>query len=99
MEEKVAITPRDKEILSFLLTQYLPNTAVWAYGSRVSNDVRPWSDLDIVVFTKADQQVQLSLLKEALEESNLSFRVDLHEWDFLPDNFKTIIKTSRVILQ
>ena len=89
--DKVVISPRDKEILASLLERYLPNTAVWAYGSRVTGESRPWSDLDLVVFTRPEQKYQLSLLKEALEESNLSFRLDLLEWDRLPDNFKTTI--------
>jgi len=54
----------------------------------------PWSDLDLVVFSGAEQKHQLSLLKEALEKSNLSFRVGLLEWDSLPDNFKANIEAS-----
>ena len=64
----VDINPRDKEMLFSLLAQYLPNTSVWAYGSRVGGYARPWSDLDLVVFTGAEQKYPLSLLKEALEE-------------------------------
>jgi type I restriction enzyme S subunit len=76
----------------------LPNTTVWAYGSRATGNALPWSDLDLVVFTKANQKYRLSLLKEALEESNLSFRIDLLEWDWLPDDFKANIKASHVAL-
>ena len=92
------INNRDKELLFSLLKQYLPQTTVWAYGSRVTGDSSPWSDLDLVVFTGAEQKISLSLLKEALEESNLSFRVDLLVWDELADNFKTNITASHVLL-
>jgi len=88
------IQPHDKEILCSLLSQYLPNTPVWVYGSRVTGNAKPWSDLDMVVFTKADQKYQLSLLQEAFEESNLSFQIDLREWDWLPDDFKANIESS-----
>ena len=71
---------------------------MWAFGSRVTGKARPWSDLDLVVFTGADQKYSLSLLKEALEESNLSFRTQLLEWDYLPDNSKTSIKASHAVL-
>jgi len=94
----VDINPRDKEILYSLLSRYLPNTPVWAYGSRATGNALPWSDLDLVVFTKANQKYQLSLLKEAFEESNLPFRIDLLEWDWLPDDFKTNIKSSHTVL-
>jgi len=90
----VDINPRDKEILCSLLSQYLPDTPVWIYGSRVMGKALPWSDLDMVVFTKADQKYRLSLLQEAFEESNLSFRIDLREWDWLPDDFKANIEAS-----
>jgi type I restriction enzyme S subunit len=94
----VDIQPRDKEILYSLLSRYLPNTIVWAYGSRAAGNALPWSDLDLVVFTEANQKYQLSLLKEALEESNLSFRIDLLEWDWLPDDFKANIEASHTVL-
>ena len=94
----IDISPRDKEILVSLLARYLPHTSVWAYGSRVNGDSRPWSDLDLVVFTKTQQKYQLSLLREALEESNLSFRIQLLEWDSLPDNFKTNIAASYAVI-
>ena len=90
----VDINPQDKKILFSLLEQYLPQTTVWAYGSRVSGRALPCSDLDLVVFSSAEQKCRISLLKEALEESNLSFRVDLLEWDSLPDNFKASIAGS-----
>ena len=94
MNDAIDVKPRDKEILFSLLTQYLPNTAIRAYGSRVTGHSRPWSDLDLVLFSNAEQKSCISLLKEALEESNLSFRVDLLEWNSLPDNFKTNISAS-----
>jgi len=93
----IDIHPHDKEILYTLLSRYLPNTPVWAYGSRVTGNALPWSDLDLVVFTQANQKYQLSLLKEALEESNLPFRIDLLEWDWLPDNFRANIKASHTV--
>jgi len=94
----VDIRPHDKEILYSLLSRYLPNTTVWAYGSRAVGNALPWSDLDLVVFTKVNQEYQLSLLKEALEESNLPFRIDLLEWDWLPDDFKANIEASHTVL-
>jgi predicted nucleotidyltransferase len=94
----VDIRPHDKEILYSLLSRYLPDTTVWAYGSRTTGNALPWSDLDLVIFTKANQEYQLSLLKEALEESNFPFRIDLLEWDWLPDDFKANIEASHTVL-
>ena len=94
----IDIKPRDKQILVSLLVQYLPDTTVWAYGSRVTGHSRPWSDLDLVLFSRLEQKHRISLLKEALDESNLSFRVDLFEWDTLPDSFKKIFSASSTVL-
>ena len=98
MNTEIDINSRDKEILSSLLEWYLPHTSVWAHGSRVTGSAKPWSDLDLVVFTETEHKYQLSLLKEALEESNLSFRVELLEWDSLPDNYKTNITASHAVI-
>ena len=94
----IDVNPRDREILFSLLAQYLPDTPVWAFGSRVTGSSKPWSDLDLVVFSGTEQKYRLSLLKEALEESNLSFRTQLLEWDYLPENFKTNIEASHAVL-
>ena len=91
---QIDIEPRDKEILLSILSQYLPQTTIWAYGSRVTGKAQPWSDLDLVVFSDPEKRSRISLLKEALEESNLSFRVDLLEWESLPDSFKLDISSS-----
>jgi predicted nucleotidyltransferase len=89
---KLSIEPRDQQILVSLMERFLPHTQVWAFGSRVTGKSRSCSDLDLVAFTKREQRAQVSLLKEAFDESNLSFRVDLLEWDFIPDSFKENIK-------
>ena len=98
METVIDINPRDKEILFYLLAWYLPNTTVWAHGSRVTGNSKPWSDLDLVVFTEEKDKYKLSLLKEAFEESNLSFRVELLEWNRLPKNFKSNIAASHAVI-
>ena len=89
----------DLETLLSLLERHLPGTMVWAFGSRVQGNAVPWSDLDLVVFSATEQKPQVSALKEAIEESSLPFRVDLLEWNSLPDGIKANIEASpRVVL-
>jgi len=95
---EIDISPGDREILFSLLDRYLPQIPVWAHGSRVKGGAKPWSDLDLVVFTDAKYKYQLSLLKEALEESNLSFAVELLEWESLSDNLKSNITASHAVI-
>ena len=87
-----------KEILS-LLKHYLPDTEVWAYGSRVKFTAKPSSDLDMVAFASKEQSLSVANLKEAFEESSLPFRVDFFVWDEVPEQFHKNIEAERVVLQ
>ncbi len=95
----IDITDAQKTILKAMLQRYLPGTAVWAYGSRVAGKARPSSDLDIVAFAEPSQMAEISELREALEESNLPFRVDLFIWEQIPDSFRESIKAQYAVLQ
>ena len=71
---------------------------VWVYGSRIKGTTRAQSDLDMVVFTAHGQETPVSNLKEALEESNLPFRLDLFSWGEVPENFRDTIQKEHVVL-
>ena len=92
------ITPAQHRELLQLLQQFLPQVRVWTFGSRVKACARPYSDLDLVLFAKPEQKSQVFALQEALEESNLPFKVDLLIWDEIPDNFKTNIQNQFISL-
>ncbi|MBF0123832.1 MAG: nucleotidyltransferase domain-containing protein [Magnetococcales bacterium] len=92
------ITPEQRETLQALLRRFLPGVTVWAYGSRVKRRARPYSDLDLVVFTTPTQSPLVSELKEALDESSLPFPVDLLVWDDLPANFHRNIEKKYHVL-
>jgi len=92
------ISPEQQTLLLRLLQQFLPNVGVWAFGSRIKGSARPTSDLDLVVFAKHTQRSQVFALQEALEESNLPFKVDLLIWDEIPDNFKSTIQNQFIEL-
>ena len=82
-----------------LLQHHLPDTEVWAYGSRVKGTARPASDLDLVAFASAGQKEAVSRLREAFDESPLPFRVDLFVWDKVPEEFRKNIEEARVVVQ
>lgn len=96
---KIDVSPQELQMLQTLLNQYVPHTIVWAFGSRVKCTANPASDLDLAVFISPNQEIQLSLLKEALEESNISFRVDVHNWHELPESFHENIRSNYVEIQ
>tara|TARA_R110002167_G_C12687594_1_gene652081 strand:+ start:1574 stop:3277 length:1704 start_codon:yes stop_codon:yes gene_type:complete len=86
-QNSIDLTPAQIKEVKALLEQYLPDTRVWAYGSRVRWTSRPDSDLDLVAFASKEQQANISLLRDAFDESNLPFSVDLFVWDNVPEQF------------
>ena len=96
---KIDIKANDLKTLLALLQQYLPNTLVWAFGSRVKFTSKPASDLDLVAFITEKQKMSFSLLKDALAESALPFRIDLHDWNDIPENFRKNIEASYLVIQ
>ena len=98
VDRPIDITTDQRKTLLARLKRHLPNTTAWVYGSRVKWTARPQSDLDLVVFAKPDQERQVSDLREAFEESNLPFRVDLFVWDAVPEQFRKQIEAEHVVL-
>lgn len=94
----IDISSAERKIILSLIETHLPNTTVWAYGSRATWSARPKSDLDLVAFASAEQKNAVYDLKEAFEESDLPFRVDFFVWDNVPDEFRGNIERDRVVL-
>lgn len=97
--DHLALKASELTLLQTFLKRYLPDTAVWAYGSRVNGSAHSASDLDIVAFASSKQCVAIAELREALEESNLPFRVDLFIWDQVPEAFRTAIRKNYIEIQ
>ena len=99
MTAAIDITAEQRKTLLALLRRFIPGVAVWAYGSRVKWTARPNSDLDLVAFATPVQRQRVSELKDALDESDLPFLVDLHVWNEVPEKFREIIRQEYVVLQ
>jgi len=95
----IDLTVADLKTITTLLNSYLPGTTVWAFGSRVKFTSKPASDLDLVAFIQPEQESDLADLKEAFAESDLPFKVDILDWEVIPDNFKKNIEKDYVVLQ
>ena len=98
MTPAIDITTEQRRTVLALLNRHLPDTAAWACGSRVKGGSRPASDLDLVVFARSEQSGQVAELREAFEESDLPFRVNLFVWDEAPESFRKHIEAVRVVL-
>ena len=98
IDQTIDITGEQRKTILALLERHLPNTAAWVYGSRAKWTSRPQSDLDMVVFATPEQARRVSDLREAFEESNLPYRVDLFVWDDVPEQFRKRIEAEHVVL-
>ena len=98
LDRTIDITAEQRTIVLQLLKRHLPNTTAWIYGSRAKWTSRPQSDLDLVVLATPEQNGRVSNLRQAFEESNLPFRVDLFVWDAVPEQFRKRIKQDHVVL-
>ena len=98
MKPAIDITAEQRRTVLTLLNRHLPDTTAWACGSRVKWTSHPESDLDLVVFARPEQGARVAELREAFEESDLPFRVDLFVWGEVPESFKARIEGDHVVL-
>lgn len=87
------------EIVVSILKKYIPNTEVWAFGSRVAWTAKEFSDLDLaIVSSKPLDKKTLVNLEEAFEESDLPIKVDVVEFSKVSKEFQEIIKKNYEVL-
>lgn len=97
-EPGLVLTVAERQTVLEILGQHLPSTTAWAYGSRAEGTARPTSDLDLVVFAAPDDMPRIGDLRDAFDESNLPFRVDLFVWGAVPRSFRENIRRRHVVL-
>ncbi len=64
---------------------------VFIFGSRARGEHTPRSDLDIGFISEEDISYELSLLREFLEESNLTFIVDIVDLSRTSKDFREAV--------
>jgi type I restriction enzyme S subunit len=75
-----------------ILARYVPDREIRVMGSRVSGPAKSFSDLDLVVMGDEPLDLRtLGQLRDAFDESNLPFAVDVVEWASSSDAFRRII--------
>lgn len=95
----VAIDPNEWQELCAILRAHVPYRRVWAFGSRATRQrLRRNSDLDLVV-EGPEAGATLELLREALDESRLPFRVDVVSLEALTPDFRARIEPDLVLVK
>ena len=87
------------DVLTRLLIEPLSKVGckVGLFGSRARGDFREFSDIDILVEGHVPTSL-LSTVQEALEESNLPFRVDIVQEKDLAPAYRQSVMRDRVWL-
>ena len=96
----IDLAPHHLETVHAILGRHVPNCEVRAFGSRVNGPAKNYSDLDLVVVAPGKLSADtLRHLKEAFEESDLPFRVDVLDWHETSPEFQNVIEKEYEVIQ
>lgn len=96
----LAISNAERQIVLTILQQYVPEYEVWAFGSRIKDNAKPYSDLDLAVITEQPLSLERHAdLVDAFSESDLPWKVDIVDWAATSENFRQIIQSQFEVFQ
>jgi len=96
----IDIRPDHWAIVAEILLRHVPTCEVRAFGSRVTWTAKEYSDLDLaIVTTQPLDHLRMADIREAFEESDLSFKVDVLDWAVISKAFQKIIDKKYVVIQ
>ncbi|CAL7962988.1 putative protein adenylyltransferase MntA [Gammaproteobacteria bacterium] len=95
----IDIAPKYLLIIKRILKKYVSGYEVRSFGSRITGKAKTYSDLDLVIMSEKiiDKKI-LYALEEEFAESDLPFRVDILDWQAIPDSFQKIINEKSEII-
>lgn len=89
-----------QEIVRRILSDHVPEAAVYAFGSRTHGPAKPHSDLDLIIHADAPVDARrMASLRLAFEDSDLPFRVDVLDWHTTDEAFRQHIEHECVAVQ
>ena len=94
------IRPDHLQIVQTILRQHVPNSPVWAFGSRAKWTAKDHSDLDLCVVSDKPLDFRLlGALTESFSDSDLPYMVDIVDWATTSESFRKIITRDKVVVQ
>jgi len=95
----IKATPEQLLIINAFLAVHAPGVEVRAFGSRVNGNHKDYSDLDLALVGAAKLDIAvIGNLREAFEESDIPFRVDIIDWHAISKEFQKIILSKYEVL-
>ncbi|MGC7590456.1 nucleotidyltransferase family protein [Pasteurella sp. PK-2025] len=94
------LSPEQLEIVQTILKKFVPNLPVWAFGSRVKNQAKLYSDLDLAIITEQPLDFATHAdLVNAFSDSDLPWKVDIVDWATTSEEFRAIILQKYEVVQ
>jgi predicted nucleotidyltransferase len=86
-------------IVQNILREHAADCEVRAFGSRYKWTAKKYSDLDIAIVGKSKLSLaRTGALRDAFEESDLPFRVDILDWHSISKEFQAIINNGYEVI-
>ena len=96
----IDLKPAHLKIVKAILQKHLAGVEIRAFGSRVTETAKEWSDLDLaLVSEKKLSLTAIGNLRADLAESDLPFRVDILDWHDISPEFRKLIEAKYEVLQ
>ncbi|TAK20698.1 MAG: nucleotidyltransferase domain-containing protein [Chloroflexota bacterium] len=96
----IDLTPGQRDTVERILGEHVPECDVWVFGSRIAGATKPYSDLDLAIVGDSELAPDvIRRLREAFEESELPFRVDVLDWYATSPEFQAVIERRFEVVQ
>lgn len=96
----IEISEQERETILSILNRYIPDAEAWVFGSRIKGTFKSYSDLDLLIIGKEKMSINsMGELREAFQESDLPFRVDLVDWHRISPEFRFLIEQEYEIIK
>ncbi|UCC99598.1 MAG: nucleotidyltransferase domain-containing protein [Phycisphaerales bacterium] len=94
------LAERHLETIKRILAAYVADCEVRAFGSRSNGTATKHSDLDLAIVGEGRLERRVkTLLREAFEESDLPFRVDVIDYNAVSQEFRAVIEQKYEVIQ
>lgn len=93
---QIQLEPQHFKIVKQILDEF--KTQVFVFGSRAKGGAKPLSDLDLCIKSNGNKRL-LRELKDAFDESNLPFKVDIVDWSEISDSFRQHIEKDLIAME
>ena len=96
----IDLSAEQLDLVKRILSEHVPLCEVRAFGSRIKQTAKGWSDLDLAVVGSARLEGHtLYDLKEAFEESVLPIQIDVLDWHAISPEFQAVINEGYEVVQ